>query len=151
MNLGINENRVKGNFFSNSTINEDSMQLSYFFLPEYKSIYSLNFNISKYLPFIESTLKFSSNYSIYNFKNIVNNSSLRENTNKGLNLNLFAKTAFLAFLIFKMIFLIPVHYQKITQIILFSTMHSSTILLKQLYHQQINCFQKYHIISFLQV
>lgn len=94
MNLGINVNRVKGNFFSNSTINEDTMQLSYFFLPEYNSIYSLNFNISKYLPFIESTLKFSSNYSIYNFKNIVNNSSLRENTNKGLNLNLFAKTAF---------------------------------------------------------
>ncbi|WP_339659959.1 hypothetical protein [uncultured Polaribacter sp.] len=94
MNLGINANRVKGNFFSNSTINEDTMQLSYFFLPEYNSIYSLNFNISKYLPFIESTLKFSSNYSIYNFKNIVNNSSLRENTNKGLNLNLFAKTAF---------------------------------------------------------
>ena len=94
MNFGFNLNRLKGNFFSNAQINENTIQLTYFFLPEYNSNYNFNFSIAKYLPFIASTIKVTSNYSINNFKNIINNSELRNNYSTNLVNNLFAKTSF---------------------------------------------------------
>jgi hypothetical protein len=55
---------------------------------------NFNFLISKYIPFLESTFKLSSNYSISEYKNIVNNSELRNSKTQFLSAKLFAKTAF---------------------------------------------------------
>lgn len=57
--------------------------------------------MAKYIPFLESTIKLSSNYSISEYKNIVNNSELRNNKNQFLSTKLFFKTAFDSFINFE--------------------------------------------------
>ena len=54
---------------------------------------NLNLQVSKYIPYIESTFKISSNYSISTFRNIINNSELRINKNQFLSNSFFWKTA----------------------------------------------------------
>jgi len=79
INSGINYQKITGNFFTNSLINENTTQINYFYLPQDNSNLGFNFSVAKYIPFLESTIKLSSNYSISEYKNIVNNSELRNN------------------------------------------------------------------------
>lgn len=94
LNLGANYSVNEGNYFSNISIQQTNTRLLYFFLPENNKLLSLNFMIEKYLPFLQGTTRFRSDYSKNLYKNIVNNSSLRNNVSNGLTNELFFKTAF---------------------------------------------------------
>lgn len=101
INAGINYQKTTGNFFTNSIINENTTQINYFYLPQDNNNWNYNFLIAKYIPFLESTIKLSSNYSISEYKNIVNNSELRNNKNQFLNTKVFIKTSFDGFVNFE--------------------------------------------------
>lgn len=94
LNTNVSFQKSTGNFFTNSSITVNTTQIEYFFLPQDNSNWNMNLQVSKYIPFIESTVKLTSNYSISNFRNIVNNSDLRENQNQFFSNAFFWKTAF---------------------------------------------------------
>lgn len=94
LNANISYQKATGNFFTNQDITENTTQIEYFFLPQDNSNWNMNMQTSKYIPVIESTLKLSSNYSTSYFKNIVNNSDLRQNQNQFFSNSFFWKTAF---------------------------------------------------------
>lgn len=94
LNANISYQKSTGNFFTNQNITENTTQIQYFFLPQDNSNWNTSLQISKYISFIESTLKLTSNYSISNFRNIVNNSELRKNQSRFLSNSFFWKTAF---------------------------------------------------------
>ncbi|MBC7890394.1 MAG: hypothetical protein H7Z13_21160 [Ferruginibacter sp.] len=93
-NLSANYNRGRGNFFPNIFILENSTQVVYFYLPKSNENINFDFLIEKYMPVLESTIRLKSNYSISIYKNIVNNSNLRNNKNQFFSSELFMKTAF---------------------------------------------------------
>lgn len=93
LNTSISYQKSTGNFFTNQNITEKTTQIEYFFLPTDNSYWNMSMHVSKYIPFLESTVKLSSNYSISNFSNIVNNSNLRINKTQFFNNSLFWKTA----------------------------------------------------------
>ncbi|MFY0632057.1 MAG: hypothetical protein JXR05_16985 [Flavobacteriaceae bacterium] len=101
INLGINYQEIENSFFTNTTVNEDVLNINYFFLPEKNNNLSMNFLISKYLSFIETNTKLSVDYSVSNYKNIINSSNLRDNRNKSSNIKLLFKTVFDGFINFK--------------------------------------------------
>jgi hypothetical protein len=94
MSFGINYLKQKGGFFSNSQIDANSSTIENFFLQENTENINFNFNFSKLIPFLRTTVKLNSNYSIFNFKNFVNNSTLRSNQSNYLTNEVFLKTAF---------------------------------------------------------
>ncbi|MCL5244424.1 hypothetical protein M4I21_01300 [Cellulophaga sp. 20_2_10] len=94
LSLGVDYLKQKGNYFSNTDINENAIKTTSFFLNEYTDNTSLFFNFSKLIPSIKTNFKISSNYSIYNYKNIINNSGLRDNKALYWFNSLFLKTAF---------------------------------------------------------
>lgn len=94
LNANISYQKSTGNFFTNQNITETTTQIEYFFLPQNNSNWNMNMQISKYIPFIESTITLTSNYSLSNFRNIVNNSDLRQNQNQFWSNSFFCKTAF---------------------------------------------------------
>jgi hypothetical protein len=101
INLGINYQEIENNFFTNTTVNEDVLNINYFLLPEKNNNLSINFLISKYLSFIETNTKLSIDYSVSNYKNIINNSTLRNNRNKSSTIKLLFKTVFDGFINFE--------------------------------------------------
>lgn len=94
LNFGVSYSNVKNNFFTSNIVGLNLNRTHYFILPEKNDSYSFNFRIEKYLPFLTSTVRLSSDYSISHYKNIVNNSTLRDNQGKILFSELFYKTAF---------------------------------------------------------
>ena len=94
LNANISYQKSTGNFFTNQNITETTTQIEYFFLPQDNSNWNMNMQVSKYIPFIESTLKLTGNYTLSNFRNIVNNSDLRQIQNQFLSNSFFWKTAF---------------------------------------------------------
>lgn len=53
-----------------------------------------DFSVAKYIPKIFATIKLSAEYSINEYKNIINTSELRENVNRNLHVEFFYKSAF---------------------------------------------------------
>jgi hypothetical protein len=94
MSFGMNYLKQKGGIFSNSQIDANSSIIENFFLPESTENINFNFNLSKLIPLLKTTFKLNSNYSVFNFKNFVNNSTLRSNQSNYLTNELFLKTAF---------------------------------------------------------
>lgn len=94
LSFGVDYLKQKGNYFSDTDINENAIKTTSFFLNEYTDNTSFFFNFSKLIPSIKTNFKISSNYSIYNYKNIINNSGLRDNKALYLFNSLFLKTAF---------------------------------------------------------
>lgn len=94
LNIGASYSENKGNYFSNLLIQQNSTQLLYFFFPEFNRLLSFNFMIEKYIPFLQGTVRLKSDLFKQYYKNIVNNSSLRDNTIEALTSELFFKTAF---------------------------------------------------------
>ncbi|KMQ67986.1 hypothetical protein ACM39_10890 [Chryseobacterium sp. FH2] len=92
--LGFLYNKDNGSYFSNFNISENSTVLNYFYLPRSNESMTFSFFAQKYLPIIESTVRLSSDLSISNYKNIVNNSDLRNNRFQNLTSEFFFKTAF---------------------------------------------------------
>ena len=101
INIGVNYQKSRGDFFSNTTINKNTTLINYFYSPQDNNNLNFNFLVTKYIPFIESTVKLSSNYSISQYKNIVNNSEIRNNKRQFLSTKLFIKTAFDGFVNFE--------------------------------------------------
>jgi len=93
LNIGANYSENKGNYFSNLFIQQNSTKSVYFFLPEKNKLFSFNFMIEKYIPFLQGTLRYRNDFSRQLYKNIVNNSSLRNNTSESLSNVFFLKTA----------------------------------------------------------
>ncbi|SFW22974.1 hypothetical protein [Cellulophaga fucicola] len=94
LSFGVDYLKQKGNYFSDTDINENAIKTTSFFLNEYTDNTSFFLNFSKLIPSIKTNFKISSNYSIYNYKNIINNSGLRDNKALYLFNSLFLKTAF---------------------------------------------------------
>ncbi len=94
MELGIDYTEINGNFFSNFFILPTLTQTQEFFLAENSSTLNSNFSIQKYIDKISSSVKFDCRYSLSNYKNIVNNSQLRDNRSQHIFMMLFYKTAF---------------------------------------------------------
>lgn len=104
IDFGINYSNSKGAFFSDITIDQNNTQIEYFFLNEKFNNRNFNFMIEKYFPFIESTIRLKTQYSISNNKNFINNSDIRNNKNKSSIYELFLKSAFDGKLNFENIF-----------------------------------------------
>jgi len=94
LNTSIGYQKSTGNIYSKIDITDNATQIQYFFLPHDNTNWNVNLYVSKYIPFIKSTLKTTSNYSISNYKNIVNESELRKVQSRYLENKLFWKTAF---------------------------------------------------------
>ncbi len=94
LSFGATYQENNGNFFSNLDIEPNVMRSNYFYLPQNTNSLNFSFSTEKYLDMIESTVKFTSNYSISQYKNIVNNSNLRDNQNNTFNNELTVRTAF---------------------------------------------------------
>jgi hypothetical protein len=94
INLGANYVRSSGNYFSNLFIQQNNTRISYFFLPEKNKFWIFSFMVEKYVPLLQSTVRFKNDYTKQFYKNIVNNSSLRSNITDALTNELFFKTAF---------------------------------------------------------
>lgn len=90
----INYGKSKGSFFSNMNITETSTHIEYFFDVKEMENIQAHAMISKYFPFLESTIKLTSNYSLFKYENIVNNSDWRENVSQMFRNEFFFKTAF---------------------------------------------------------
>jgi len=93
LNANVSYQKSTGIFFTNQNITENTTQIKYFFLPQDNSNWNVNMQVSKYIPFTESTVELTSNYSISNFRNIVNNSELRQNKNQWFSNSFFWKTS----------------------------------------------------------
>ena len=87
-------NNEKNNFFANTDVSENLTKMTYIFLPEKNTNISINYMIEKYIPRFQSTFRVNVNYNLYAYRNIVNNSELRDNKFNFLGTELFAKTAF---------------------------------------------------------
>lgn len=94
LDIGMGYLKQKGNYFANSQINESTVTTNYFFLLKNTETTDFHFNITKYIPFLKSTLKMKTFYSIHHYKNIINNSSLRNNKSNYFTNELLVKTAF---------------------------------------------------------
>jgi len=94
LNANISYQKSTGDFFANQNITETTTQIEYFFLPQNNSNWNMNMQISKYIPILESTLKLTNNYTLSNYRNIVNNSDFRQNQNQFLSNSFFWKTVF---------------------------------------------------------
>lgn len=84
----------RGNYFPNITVKQNTTRLEYFYLPESNQLLSFNGSIEKYVPLLQATIRLSGNYTSQWYKNIVNNSSLRNNTAQTLSTEFYIRTAF---------------------------------------------------------
>lgn len=62
---------------------------------------SFNVDFEKYIHFLKSTININSSYTILNYQNIINNSQLRDNTNKNLLGQVYIRTGFQSHLNFE--------------------------------------------------
>ncbi|TKD61013.1 carboxypeptidase-like regulatory domain-containing protein [Flavobacterium sp. ASW18X] len=86
--------KQNGNYFNETEIDENTTKLTNFFLPENTENIDFYLNFSKLLSRIKTNFKITSSYSIYNFKNIINNSNLTLNKSSFFNNSLSLRTAF---------------------------------------------------------
>ncbi|WJS96838.1 outer membrane beta-barrel family protein [Flavobacterium johnsoniae] len=94
MNGGITFQTDNGNFFQNTTISSQLNKSTYFFLPTNNNQWNADFSITKLIPYLSSTFRLNSNYSLNNYQNRINNSELRNNQGQAFRESLYVKTAF---------------------------------------------------------
>lgn len=93
-NLAIIYDHKKNTYLSSVEILNNYTIYNYFQSPTNIENYLLTFSIEKYINLLKTTVKHSSNYGINNYKNIVNQSDLRNNKSTNYNAYFFIKTAF---------------------------------------------------------
>ncbi|WJS95664.1 hypothetical protein NYQ10_04230 [Flavobacterium johnsoniae] len=93
MSLGFNYNRRENNYFYKSLINQNYTVSTGFLLNSGSQDYGFNFTGRKYVYLLRTDFKLRSNYNISLYKNIVNNSDLRDIKAKNLDLNLTTNSA----------------------------------------------------------
>lgn len=84
----------EGNYFNQTLINENITVNSSFYNPALNRSYSALLSYESYFHFIKSTLKLDAYYAIILDKNIVNNSELRDLTNRNLQLSFTIRSGF---------------------------------------------------------
>jgi hypothetical protein len=94
MQFDFNYRKEKNNFFSDNFISQNSTQTNFFILPESNDSFNINYFIEKYFPILSTTSSISTGYTSRRYKNIVNNSDLRNNESNNFHLKLYFKTAF---------------------------------------------------------
>jgi hypothetical protein len=93
INGSVNYRQIEGNFFSNLNIQPNFTQTNFFYLPQNLQNIALDFSVEKYVSFLESNLELTTKYTINNYKNIVNNSELRDNQSDIFEAEFSLKTA----------------------------------------------------------
>jgi hypothetical protein len=94
----INYNVQTGNFLSILDIDQNTIELIYFFEPVAFSSLNFSTQISKFVPTINSTIKYRLGFTTNSFQNRINNSEIRNNTVASLSNQFFYKSAFSFFL-----------------------------------------------------
>ncbi|MEH6534869.1 MAG: carboxypeptidase-like regulatory domain-containing protein [Psychroserpens sp.] len=94
INLGATHVIRDGNYFNESFINQNLVIDSNFYKLVTTKNYSLFFSFETYLHFLKSTLKLNTAYNLSFDKNVINNSELRNITNKNLQTNFIIRTGF---------------------------------------------------------
>ena len=93
-NLSLIYNNNKNTYLSSIEIQDNFTISTFFQSPTNIENYSLNFGIEKYVNFLNSNIKHVSNYGINNYKNVVNQSDLRNNQSRSYNAYFFITTVF---------------------------------------------------------
>ncbi len=93
INASFVHNESKDFFSSDTTINQDFNQSNQIILPN-KSFTNISLTLDKYLKKLSSNLKLKSGYIITNFKNIINNSEVRNIENTSINYGIEFRSAF---------------------------------------------------------
>jgi hypothetical protein len=94
LSSGLDYQKNTGIFFSNFNITPLITQVEFFYLPKDNSNISSNFNVSKFISAISSTIKLNSTFTFSQCQNTINNSELRKNQNTFLSTEFIWKTAF---------------------------------------------------------
>ncbi|NJO00585.1 MAG: hypothetical protein HC880_01875 [Bacteroidia bacterium] len=92
--LGVRYSNNTGNFFSDVNIEPTFTRTSYFYFPEDAKDFSVDCTFEQFVDAVAANIKFSSNYSLSTYKNILNSSDLRHNLNQFLTTELSLRTAF---------------------------------------------------------
>lgn len=100
LNFGVTYSRSNGDFFNKVNVTENKTLIERFYLKADSEKLNFHFKIEKYLPKIQSTINFSSNTYINKFKNVLNNSDIRNVTSKNINNSFSIKTSFDSFINF---------------------------------------------------
>jgi hypothetical protein len=93
-NLAFFYDNKKNTFISIIDIQDDYTIFNSFQSPTNIESYSLHYSIEKYVNFLKTTIKHTSNFGINNYKNIINQSELRNNQSSNYNAYFFISTAF---------------------------------------------------------
>ncbi len=93
-NAGINYQQNEGNFFSNFNITPTTTRTTFFYLPQNANNLSFNGDVDAYIPFIDAFVKTKVGYTMSNYKNILNNSELRNNTSQNISGEVDIRTVF---------------------------------------------------------
>ncbi|KAA1244590.1 TonB-dependent receptor [Aquimarina sp. RZ0] len=94
LSLATGYTNRKNVYLSNINVNSNFSEVTYFQLPVHLDDYFFSMSSERYLSFIKTTFKLSSQYTISNFKNIINQSQLRNGQMDNFNASIFTKTAF---------------------------------------------------------
>lgn len=92
--ITVSYQNTRGNFITRSLINENFITTNYFFNAIGTTTLDVNYMVSKYVPGINSTLKYTVSYNYSTYNNFVNESDLRKNVNHFVDNEVFAKTSF---------------------------------------------------------
>lgn len=97
----INYNVQTGNFLSVLDIDQNTIDLMYFFEPVDFSTLNFSTQISKFVSSLNSTMKYRFGFTNNSFQNIINNSEVRSNSVASISNQFFYKSAFSIFLNFE--------------------------------------------------
>lgn len=94
LNIGLSYQKNDGNYFANYNLDENETILNNFYLKEENDNYNLNLTVEKLVSQLSTTFKITSTYTKSNYKNSINASDLRDNTNDMVSNEFTIRTAF---------------------------------------------------------
>jgi hypothetical protein len=92
--VGLSYNLNKGNYIAQNVIENKFIRTNFLFAPENTIQKMIFLSVEKFMPNLSTMVKFNTYYSQLNYKNTVNNSTLKDNINTTLESDVFIKTAF---------------------------------------------------------
>lgn len=92
--LGFYIKREFNTFLSSVAFDKNFTTTTYFRVPTNIINRGLNLEFDKLIPILKTSFKYSANFGLMNFKNVVNGSELRNNLSQNQSHNLFIKTGF---------------------------------------------------------
>ncbi len=92
--LGVYIKRDFNTFLSSVAFDQNFTTTTYFRVPTDIINRGINLSLDKLIPVLKTSFKYSANFGLMNFKNVVNASELRNNYSRTQSHNLFIKTGF---------------------------------------------------------